>query len=118
MNCFFVSFTVVPAALFERPHSVLLLNTGHVCVPTPGPEFWEGGFVCSLCKSWYLAHVRQTVPEMVSASLSGWTPSLIWHPLKAVWGWRRRGEIIGSQAAGLGSVPGSVEPSVSLWATV
>lgn len=28
VNCFFVPFTVVPAALFERPHSVLLLNTG------------------------------------------------------------------------------------------
>lgn len=86
----------MPAALFERPHSVLLLNTGHVCVPTPGPEFWGGGVVC---KSWYLAHVRQTVPTMVAASLSGWTLSLIWNPLKAVWGWRRREKNIGSQAA-------------------
>lgn len=68
------------------------------------------GVVCSLCKSWYLAHVRQTVPEMVSASLSGWTPSLTWNPLKAVWGWRRRGEISRVPGSRLGSVPGSVEP--------
>lgn len=55
-------------------------------------------FACSLCRSWCLSHARQTLPLSYTLRLRWW----------------RRGEIIGSQAAGPASVPcgQSVEPRV------
>lgn len=98
VNCCFVPCpAVVAVALFEA--TAYSMNTGDVCVLTPAQS--SGGYVCVL-------------PHFVKAGasqMSGWTPSLTWSPLKAVWGWKRRGETIGSKAARIGSVPcGQLEP--------
>lgn len=75
---------------------------------------------CSLCKSWCLSHARQTLSLSYTLHLGWWSlPVRLGgvdnvEPIEGSKGWWRRGEIIGSQAAGPASVPSgqSVEPLV------
>lgn len=79
---------------------MLLLSAGDVCVLTPSPML---GMCVRLLPHFAKAGVSRmlgrccasAVPEMVPASLSGRTP------IEGSWGWWRRGEIRGSEAAGL-----------------